>query len=60
MSAVWEFLKQALIQKAIMTIVLFAACLIATKIILKIFDKFIQRAKIDDLVSKILRFLTSI
>ena len=60
MSAVWEFLKQALIQKAIMTIVLFAACLIAIKIILKIFDKFIKKTKIDDLVSKILRIVLKI
>ncbi len=55
MPEIWEFLKQLPWQKAIITIILSAACLIAVKVILKIFDNLIKKSKIDQLVCKILR-----
>ena len=55
MSAVWEFIKLLPWQKIIMVIVLSVACLLAYKIIIKIFDRCIQRSKLDKLVYKILR-----
>ena len=55
MSVVLDFLKKLPIERIIMTVILFLACLIAVKVILKLFDKFIQKSKIDTLVYKILR-----
>ena len=55
MDAVWNALKQFSIEKAIMTLVLIAVCMIAVKVILKLFDRFAKNAKIDALVCKILR-----
>ena len=57
MSVVWDFIKQIPWQKAIMTVLLFAICLIVTKVILKLFDKFTKKSKIDTLVYKILRVI---
>ena len=55
MNAVWDFLKQFPLQKAIVSVIILVACLITVKIILKLFDKFIKKSKIDTLVCKILR-----
>ena len=55
MTAVLEFLRQAFVQKAIMTICLIIGCLIVIKIILSLFDKLVKRSKLDTLVFKILR-----
>ena len=60
MSAVWNFLKQFPLQKAIVTVILFAACLIAVKMILKLCDKFLKKSKMDALVCKILRVIIKI
>ena len=55
MSAVLNFLKQIPLQKVIMITLLFIACLVAVKVILKLFDRFIKKSKIEPLVCKILR-----
>ena len=55
MTAVLEFLRQAFVQKAIMTICLIIGCLIVIKIILSLFDKLVKCSKLDTLVFKILR-----
>ena len=60
MEAVWEFLKQIPLQKVIAVICLFAASMLATKLILVFVDKFIKRSKMDALVSKILRIIIKI
>ncbi len=60
MSAVWDFVKKFPVGKAISIIVLVAVCLIAVKLILMIFDKFVKRAKLDLLVRKILRIAVKI
>ncbi|MBR5139514.1 MAG: mechanosensitive ion channel [Clostridia bacterium] len=60
MSAVWNYLKQLPYEKAIMTVILTIVCLFAVKVILKFFDKFIKRSKIDALVAKILRLVFKI
>lgn len=60
MSSIINFLKQFPLQRAIMCIILFAACLIAVKVILKIFDKFIKKTKVDTLVYKILRVIIKV
>ena len=55
MDAILDFLKQFPWQKAIMTIVLAAICLLTVKIILALFDNFLKKSKMDELVKKILR-----
>ena len=55
MSAVLNFLKQIPLQKIIMTILLLVVCLITIKVILKLFDKFMKKAKVDAMISKLLR-----
>ena len=60
MEAIWNFLKNATVQKAIWVVCLTVACLVATKIVLFIFDKFMKRSKLDPLVCKILRVILKI
>ncbi len=60
MSAVLDLLKKFPLQKTIVTILLLVVCLIVVKLILKLFDKFIKRSKIDALVYKILRIIIKI
>ena len=57
MATVIEFLKQIPLRKAVTTILLLLACLVAVKLILRLFDRFIKRSKVDALVCKILRFV---
>ena len=57
MSVLWNFIKQFPIQRAIMSIILLLLCLITVKVILKLFDKFIKKSKMDKIVSKILRII---
>lgn len=57
MSVIWDFLKKFHLQKTITTILLFVVCLIAVKVILIFFDKFIKRVQMDLLACKILRVL---
>ena len=52
-----EFLKQLPIQKAIGTVCLVVFCLVAIKLILLFFDKFMKKSKMDALASKILRLV---
>ena len=55
MSAIVDFFKNFPVQKVIMYAVLIVICLISVKIILKIFDRFTKKSKMDELVYKILR-----
>ena len=55
MDAVLNFLKKFPFEKAILTILLLVVCLFAVKLLMKLFDKFVQKSKIDALVCKILR-----
>ena len=55
MDTVMEFLKSFPVQKAIGTVVLFLACVLVIKIILVIVDKFLKKAKMNELLSKALR-----
>ena len=55
MDAIWNFLKQLPWQRAMMTFILAAVCLLTVKIILAFFDKFLKKSKMDELVKKILR-----
>lgn len=55
MDAILDFLKQFPWQKAIVIAMLAAVCLLAVKIILALFDRFLKKSKIDALVKKILR-----
>ena len=55
MSAVWEYLKQIPLQRAILTILLVVVGLVVVKVILNLFDKFTKKSKMDALVGKILR-----
>ena len=57
MGAVLEFLKSLNFRQAIMTVCLFAICLLVIKIILVLFDKVMKKSKTDDLVCKILRII---
>lgn len=55
MEKVWEYLKQFPVKKAVTVALLVAGCLIAVKLLLMVFDKFVRRTKLDPLVCKILR-----
>lgn len=55
MSAIVDFFKNFPVQKVIMYAILIVICLISVKIILKIFDRFTKKSKMDELVYKILR-----
>ena len=55
MSAVLDFIKQFPLQKIIMTALFFIACLIAMRVLLKLFDRVAKKTKMDALVYKILR-----
>ena len=55
MNVILSFLSRIPLEKAIATVVLVALCLLTVKIILALFDKFLKRSKIDELVKKILR-----
>ena len=57
MAVVWEYLKKFPLQKAIMTAVLFVVCIIITKVILEIFDKFSKKSRMDALVGRIIRVI---
>ena len=60
MSAILNFLKKAPVQKTIWIVFLVAVSLLVTKIVLKIYDKFTGRSKLDPLVGKILRVVLKI
>ena len=55
MSAVLDYLKKFPIERAIMIILLAAACIVVIKILLTLFDKMMKHSKLDALVTKILR-----
>ena len=55
MTVVLNFLKNLPWQQAIMSIVLLVLCLVTVKVILKTFDRFVKKSKMDALVHKILR-----
>jgi small conductance mechanosensitive channel len=55
MSVIIEFIQSLPLQKILMTLILIVICLFIVKLILKLFDKFLKRSKIDALVYKILR-----
>ena len=55
MDAIWNFFKELPWQRVIMTFILAAICLLTVKIILALFDKFLKKSKMDELVKKILR-----
>ena len=57
MSAVLDFLKQLPLQQMIVSVILLIAALITIKIILKLFDRFMKKTKVDVLVCKILRIM---
>lgn len=50
-----QFLKDFPVQKAVNIVILTLVCLVAVKLILIIFDKFVKKSKLDPLVCKILR-----
>ena len=60
MKYIWDFLRKLPLQKTIMSIVLIAICLLAVKLILKLFDKFVKKSNISTLVCKILRVMVKI
>lgn len=55
MEVILEFFKSLNFRRAIMSIILFAVCLIAIKLILIFFDKVMKKSKTDELVRRILR-----
>ena len=58
MSVVWDYIKKFPLEKTITTIVLIALCLIVVKVIMALFDKVLQKSKMDTLIFKILRIIT--
>ena len=57
MSAVLDFLGQFPWHKGILLILLFAVCVLSIRMLLKVFDRFVKKSKIDELVCKILRII---
>ena len=55
MDKIWEYIKQFPVERAIIIICLFAACVLVSKLILVFLDKFMKKAKWDPMVSKIVR-----
>ena len=55
MDIVLDYFKKFPIEKTVLIILLAATCLLAVKILLAFFDKFLKRSKMDALVGKILR-----
>jgi small conductance mechanosensitive channel len=60
MSVVWDFIKNLPWERVVNTIILFAISLIVVKIILELFDLFVKRSKMDELVARILRIVCKI
>ena len=57
MAVIWEYIKQFPWDKILYFVCLSAICLISIKLILVLFDKGLRKAKLDDLVRKVLRIL---
>ena len=57
MDAVKNFINTLPLQKIITALVLLIFCLLAVKVILKLYDKLIRKSKTDALVSKIIRII---
>ena len=57
MSAVLDFLGQFPWHKGILLILLFFVCVLSIRMLLKVFDRFVKKSKIDELVCKILRII---
>ena len=60
MTAILEYLKKFPWQKAVVAVILFLACLIAVKVILKIVDRAFKKSKMNELVRRILRLIIKI
>ena len=60
MSAFLDFFKDFPVKRTIVLIVLFAACLVTIKVILKLLDKFLKKSRMNELVCRILRIMTKI
>ena len=60
MAVIWDYLKQFPVRRTISAICLFAICLLAVKLILVFFDKFLKRSKMDPIVRKITRVIVKI
>ena len=60
MSAVWEYIKQLPIERAIMIAILTAICLLVAKLILRALDKIMKKSKLDPLVCKLVRIFATI
>lgn len=54
-SKVLDFIKNFPVEKVISLVLLIAVCLVAVKLILAVFDRFVRKAKLDLLITKILR-----
>ena len=57
MDFILEFFKTLNFRRAIMSVILFAICLLVIKMILIFFDKIMKKSKADELVRKILRIV---
>ena len=55
-----EFIKNFPIGKAITVVVLAVLCLVATRLLLSLFDKLVKKAKLDLIICKILRIAVKI
>ena len=60
MEQVWAYLQQFPVEKAIYVVCLAAICLIAVKLILVFFDKFLKRSKLDTQIGKIIRVVVKL
>ena len=60
MSVIWDFFKDFPVKKTIVVILLFVACLVSIKLILKLLDTFLKKSKMNELVCRILRVIAKV
>ena len=60
MEEIWAYIQQLPVSKAISIVCLTAISLLAVKLILVFFDKFLKRTKLETQISKILRVVIKI
>ena len=60
MDQIWAYLQQFPLEHAVYVVCLAAVCLLAAKLILVFFDKFIKRSKIEIQVAKLIRIIIKV
>lgn len=60
MENIFDFVQQLPVGKAISALLLVILCLVATKLLLALYDRFVEKAKLDPIICKILRIAVKV